>query len=321
MFTRCQAPHLRHPHPRHPPRRGYVLVLTLVVLALAAAGMVGLSRAAMLQSLAARRADEQLQRRWGALTCRATLLPNAEAILAREEQRSGRPAAAKQATIVLGRQTFDLVFADEQAKLNANAAVYYRGRKAAERAVRTVVRDAGPGRLDVRFLAGSERPVAPANAEDEDDAEGVALAAAETESPDDPADRADYRPIGSFGQVFSGAAPRELLRVGVTCWGDGGLRLKRAPAEAIVELCTPALDAAQVRRLVAIRDGRPDVPVARALDLLQVDADTRDEVEDRLTDQSACHSLWVVARGPERSWYHFAVEGSRSPDSIDSFEW
>ena len=301
-------------------RPGYVLVLTLVVLALAASAMVGLSRAAMLQSLSARRAEERLQRRWGTLTCTATLLPNVEKILAREEADLGRPAGAKQATIVLGRQTFDLVVADEQAKLDANALVYYRGRAAAEAAVRKVLREDKVARLRVRFLAGSTRPLAPSITGDTPD--GDEDADRTDDDPEGELERPDYRPIQSFGQMFADELPGELAGAGITCWGDGAVRLRRASPTALAEICAPVLDASKVRRLVEIRDRFPGIAVTRALDALQLDADARDEVESRLADESSCHSLWVIARGPERSWYHFAVsDGSRPQDALESFEW
>src|SRR5437879_12169407 len=66
-------------------RGGYVLVVTLGLLILAASVMVAVSRAAMGHSAAARSAAEELRRRWAVVSCRSAVLPYAESILATAE--------------------------------------------------------------------------------------------------------------------------------------------------------------------------------------------------------------------------------------------
>src|SRR5437868_13748710 len=101
-------------------RPAFVLVAVLGLLVLSATLLVAVSRAAPRSALAARSAEEALQRRWGAVTCRNAVLPYADQMLTALEQERRRPTAKFETSIRLGNMTFDLVVADEQAKANVN---------------------------------------------------------------------------------------------------------------------------------------------------------------------------------------------------------
>src|SRR5688572_16761712 len=100
--------------------RGYVLIVTLGVLVLAATVMVGVGRAAIAHALAARQAQDDLQRRWAIASCRAIVLPFAEQLLVDQEHKQQRPVPVHRAQIHLGNVALDLTLADEQAKANVN---------------------------------------------------------------------------------------------------------------------------------------------------------------------------------------------------------
>src|ERR1700704_6139908 len=106
--------------PRHPQvqRRhgGYVLVVTLGLLVLAASLMVAVSRGALRHQTAARVAADELQHRWGLVSCRPGTLPYADTILPTAESRRKAPLPQFRAQITLGQETFDLTLADELAK-------------------------------------------------------------------------------------------------------------------------------------------------------------------------------------------------------------
>src|SRR3954469_11264965 len=101
-----------------PRRRGYALLMVLLVLALAAAALAGVCRLSLEKAVRASRAAEDLQRRWGVITCRSVLLPRAEDVLS-AAQADG-PTAETRREIRLGDLSFTLVFGDEQAKANVN---------------------------------------------------------------------------------------------------------------------------------------------------------------------------------------------------------
>src|ERR1700678_4023067 len=73
-------------------RRGYVLLMVLLLLAVSATIVGGLCREAMLAQSAAAAAPEQLQLRWGRESCQTALLPATDNIMDRA-RLAGAPAA------------------------------------------------------------------------------------------------------------------------------------------------------------------------------------------------------------------------------------
>lgn len=298
--------------PWHCRQRGYVLLLTLLVLMLAATAMAAVARRSFNRALLAQRTGEALQRRWGVLSCQRTLLPNVEGILSGAERATARTLVGVRRTVTLGGQEFELVLSDEQAKLNANALLRQRGRTEAERVLHEVLRASG-SRTRVR-LSGDRRRSAPAP-----------LGGLVIDDPDD-------RPLQSLSQMFPAASPAALLggpatgsaTTDVTCWGSGELNYRRASATALRQFCAPAVDAIEMRKLLSMREKSPDVRASDALDRLQLDDDVRDSLDLRLVEGSSCHSLWIVARTRQRAWYHLFVLDRSVPEHLPrtvSFVW
>ena len=272
-----------------PPRRAYVLLLVLVVLAIAATALAAVSRMSLRKALHARRAEEELQRRWAVLGCRAVLLPKAEVVLSRAEKGGAPPAAEVRREVRVGGQALTLVFGDEQAKANVNALYRTGGPAGADRAVRRLLQTAD--------LAVELRPL-PSR-----------LAAAEEEDPP---------PVfEAFGQIFRTSPPGALIEPEapgrtapasvLTCWGDGSLNFRRAPAEAVRELCARHTGAALAGRLVQVRDKEPGIQLEQALEGVKLSEPAREALEDLLVDESQCHSLWIITRSGDRSVYDLAV--------------
>ncbi len=295
--------------------RGYVLLLTLLILALAASVMAEVCRSSLNRSLAAGRAEEELQRRWAVLSCQAALLPRVEQVLARAEAARGAPVTVARVSLVLGSQRIDVVLADEQAKLNVNELLRTRGKSAAERAIREVVRGSGSG-VKTRLLAGENRqPV-------RDPLDGGV-----TNNPDD-------RPLHSFGQVFPDAPAAALIghpatagrtspTIDLTCWGDGALHFRRASPMAVRQFCSQSMDSLQIDKLLEARNRSPDADAFELLDDLQLSDAARDVLDAGLEVESNCHSLWIIARSPQRSWYHLAVldKSVQGPAQTVQFAW
>jgi hypothetical protein len=134
--------------------------------------------------------------------------------------------------------------------------------------------------------------------------------------------------VGGYGQIFAGAPPEQLvgregdpgLAGAVTCWGDGRINLRRAPEAVLRQACDKALGRDVVTLLLEARRRDPYRPLEAILaELDQIDEGERAAVKDRLTDRSTCHGLWVIARGPQRSWYTLAV--SAAGERPREFEW
>ncbi len=288
---------MTRPHRHH----GYVLLLTLLVLALAATALAAVSRASVSRAAQSVRREEELQRRWATLSTRHTLLPQAERLLGQAERSTRRPQQQWTLRLDLAGHTYELVIADEQAKLNVNALLRERGAARAQRDVRDALRAAGSP-LTPRFV-------------------GVSAAqpslAARLDSPE------AQSPLDSFGQVFPGVAPEALPSSLITCWGDGSLNFRRASAVALTQYCAPQIDTLAMQRFLELRDGSPDAPLEVLLNRLQLPQSASEDLEERLTDASACHSIWISARTPQRSWYYFTVSDRSisEPQRIVSFTW
>src|SRR5439155_4912218 len=90
------------------------------LLVLAASVMVTIGRATMRHAAVAREAQETLQIRWGAASCRKALLPYVEQVLARAEAERKSAIPVIRANVELGGRRFDLLLSDESAKANVN---------------------------------------------------------------------------------------------------------------------------------------------------------------------------------------------------------
>jgi hypothetical protein len=313
-FSKCPAV-LRRSNAGHR-RCGYVLVMTLGVVVIAAAVMVGVARVAMARIDASRQVQDDLQRRWGTVSCRKTLLPAAERILDAQANRdtdNPKPTPLARANVKLGGQRFDVVLADEAAKVNVNVLLRSQPVDRATEDIR-------------KFLSGS----------------GVANRL----RIDVPGSGAPF--VGSLGQLFPGVDISELLKPTagvapvdmVSCWGSGRVNLKRASAKVIEIVLGPDVSGAQAAAFVASRDGRrtraggtppgePTTPQIGSIDEIlatwQLPPEAIERVRAKAAITSSTHSLWVTATGPRRSWTTVTAMTTNSSELdeawYDSFEW
>ena len=283
-------------------QRGYVLILTLVVLAIAGTLLAAACRASLRKALLAARAERELQARWGMLSCRAALLPQAERVFEEQEE----PVTTIRREIRLGSQRFVLVFGDEQAKANVNT-LWRGGRAEAERAVRALTQAAGVNhQIELRPAITSR----------------TADAAPDDEPPP---------PFIALGQVFGDMRPEELAGINrdarsavqnLTCWGDGTLNFTRASRAALVAVCGQHLGGADVEKLLKFRAEQPESGSADALDQLNLPEERRTAIEDLLSDSSTCYSLWIIASPGNAARYELSVIDALSDsDGPITFAW
>jgi len=263
--------------------------MVLVVLAVAGS-FLGLSaRRTGQKILDAGIGERDLQRRWAQRTLEAGCLPRAEAILRRHKPEDGPVPPSVWTTLDLGDVAFDVVVSDEQAKVNVNRLAAERDGRALVRASITRLSD---GRWPLQILL---RPVVQETG----------------------AIRSPPLRYASLEQVFASASPTDLLgdeaaRRGpserVTCWGNGRVHVRRADRTVLREALGAALSEHQLARLIALREEMPEAGLETLLTELELEEDVQAAVRDRLTEVSACHSLWLVVRGRTRRWYRLAVD-------------
>lgn len=289
---RMSATHLRV----HPRRRGYVLLATLALLVLCATLLVSLSRIAMDESLRARLAQDELQRRWGAISCRNTILASAESLLLEAEARRQLPVASLQFNIRLGKHTFDLLLADEQAKVNVNHLLEISGRSSAENRLRQSL--VGTGLMNALRLhpnptpAPMPRRVAPPLA---------------GQNPRPGPVVSDH--ITGLGQIFdlTQSAPDRLLTPTgpahfVTFCTTGHLNIRRAPEPALRLALGGVLTASEISSLIDAR--KPLYAPLPNRSRLQLDVPQSPTVPP-VTESSYCHSLWITTQTPHRLHLEF----------------
>jgi len=274
-------------------QRGFVLILVLVIVAMAAVLLTGRVRRAGQLAVDVREGAQRLQLDWANRSCRDVLLPRSRAFLT---DAAGRPRTLARYELSLGDLPLTLVFADEQAKANVN----------------TLARELGRDGFAQRLLElqrGLRRPVAiqwPASTD------GAAAPMA----------------FFSYDSLFAGRPPAEWFDVDwpdqsptavLTCWGDGRVNVRTASREVLRHTLERVAVEADVATIVKLRDENPAVSLQQIVRTLALPPEKAARVSRLLCDRSETTSLWVVARSPQRDYYRFYV-GS-GPGNTMTFGW
>jgi len=284
------------PWPRRPSRRrpGFVLLMTLVLIAIFALAMVGLARHSLRVAFEAIECQERVQRHWGRVSLVQSALGRAEVILSERDRQ--RLEIAQE--VRLGGTRFVLVLGDEGAKVNLNH-VYQRGGTAAIRKVT----DELVGILPLRYQRN------PPNAK-----------------------AGDFKPYQSWGQVFdcrslsnSETAVRTLMQAGaqVTCWGSGKLNVRRASQPSVETVCRIAGATEVASKLIDELALNPTTPVEELLSRFDLQDSQRQELSGWLSDHSTCYSLWITMVDNTRSRHemHIAQVSGEDPADVVCFSW
>jgi hypothetical protein len=280
-------------------KRGYILLMTLLVLVLCVSTLAGVCRMSMAKAARSRADVEELQRRWGTLSCRSNLLPRAQAVLSAREEITGRPIAQFSTTVVLTDQAFELTFADEQSKSNINRAVEL------EQAARAAARSLSKSSLAVALHPVRRR---------------LSDGAGRTET---------LNRYESFGQVFREPSGAQCLTLSdqLTCWGDGRLNWRRATPAAIAVACRQVGEPRVVAALIAARSVTPPPSLSQALAGISLSPEKAKALDEAMSTGSTCHSLWVVAAPVRKSagaeHYAFSVLTTDDQDGpvVEDFVW
>jgi hypothetical protein len=315
-------------------RPAYVLIAVLGLLVLSATLLVAVSRTATRSALAARSADEDLQRRWGVATCRKAVLPYAEQMLTALEQGRRRPTAKLETSIRLGAMNFDLIVADEQAKANVNTILQAADLTSAESRIRGALAGSGlANNVKLRPTLGPVVfPLEPTTAP-------TSQPTTQPQQPQRPAPT-----IGAFAQILSDVPPSRLIRPAaasrlavadlLTCWSSGEINARRATAQALQLAAGRSVSGTEIGRLVDARDAlwqRPgllnDPQTAAEQFKEQIGRTVGESAKNNgnlaLTQTSRCQSLWIISRSPRRDWYDLAIieRTNDTQPQITTFSW
>lgn len=265
-------------------RTGFILVVTLVMIAIAGILLTGICRHSLAMSLAVHQMTERLQKRWGMASCQRAAFRLAEEVLMEtslrdDGSRDVQSLATASLVVNLGGVDFDLLLADDQAKVNVNLLDANLDRETATHALESLA-DGADVEVQLRPLAGNNLG-------------------------------ADGLPYKHWEQVFS---PRELSLVDfpdrlvwasrhVTCWSAGSrLHFWAASDAAIASVAGLVLSPMEVDRLTAQRGASPSGKVGELLDKLGLSQRKRTMLEKLLVDTRSSVSVWIrTGQGAQRS--------------------
>ncbi|MDO5554805.1 MAG: hypothetical protein Q4G68_13690 [Planctomycetia bacterium] len=273
--------------------KGFVLLLVLVMLAIAALLTTQTARRSLDQAILAARKQEELQRRWGEISLRHAVLNRAEILLQTAQLQDGIPHSTIRGVVKLGAATYELVLADEQAKMNLNVAYRYGKQAAVEQALfkEEVLL---PVRLKPDPKADPNKLYPPAFASWGHLYDFVFLA--------DIGNRQNFRP--------------SQLGFLTTCWGNGQLNVKRADTDTIRMTCEWVVAPQAVTALLEFRQENPTMEFEMALKKVDMLERDRQLLRRILTDRSRCHSLWTTTTVLNQSWHRLDIKTSDSAEGM-----
>ncbi|MCC7409033.1 MAG: hypothetical protein IT442_13265 [Phycisphaeraceae bacterium] len=306
-----------HTH-RHRQPRGFALILTLMLLAIAGTALGVVTRLSLARAADAAHAQQELQLRWGTISIQNLLLSEPEEILQKAEESSETPLPFVRDTLELGGIPFTWTVADEQAKVNLNTILTRHDLTQATALAGRMAVAAG------QAVSAEPRPMRPSSP--------MQIDAPASDAARNDSSEGVRNSFGSFEQVYPRATPDELfgLELGpdrgvtacLTLWGDGKINFHRADAETMAEACQPTLSAGTIGDLINLRTRRPGITVAEAIGQIELKDDQRKAATELLTDRSTCYSVLLTALGRHRSWHRLVVvEGRQKQSRTFCLEW
>jgi len=278
-------------------RRGFMLLMSLVLIVLVGVVLVGLARHSLLLSAESQQATADLQRRWGVVFLAQALMADPESRITVHEgdRRAGPRRLPLCHGVQLGQLTFQITLDDENRKLNLNR---LRSTGGTQPLLQLVHHFAGTARVQLRPLFASSLGV---------------------------------RPFDSWGQVVDflptddarrhGAQLQELSQW-MTCWGSAKVNLRRCDDEVLRAAGTAAAGPVAGNRLVALRAAEPALSLDALLAKLAIDAHQLALLKGWLSEASDCYSLWIVGADRPASIDFYVREdvGSES-HMVKHFQW
>lgn len=295
-------------------RKGVLLLVVVACILIAGLAMVGITRQSLRMATSALKTESELQQRWGVISLQRTLMTGAPEIFTNSDNASliagktGPFPSTVRSEVLLGGIKFNLLLADEQAKLNLNLAYHMRGKNTAQQLAEKMK---GIGGLRTRLMPevqsadiGRQKSSASDDDEEEDAAEN------ETSLP------VAFR---HWGQVFDlsnspSAAPGQLVPAAtsrLTCWGRGAVNITRASNEIIEETCRTALGPGVARKLVSQYRENPTQNIRQVAVQLKVDDQGVNALRQLVTTESATYSLWLESTALSGTQRWFSVASPR----------
>lgn len=295
-------------------RRGFTLMLTLILLATVSLLLVGVSLQSFRVAQNAVFAEDQLQARWANVSIQKYVFERAPALVSptatpeeEEEQQSQIQKTDRQPLIVdieLGKMQFRLHFADENAKININRIQRQYG---AERCTLLIN----------HLLQSSDVSVT------------ISPSALRDGNPTD----SDAAAVSSWNELFLlDEVPREQrhkllskLTRKMTLWGSGEVNYLTAEPSVLDELLDLEVLRLQSRKILDILESNPELTVEQAAVQASVPQQKQLKLSQLLTDKSSCFSLRVECVSGQNNGVELYIgefdEETQQPLTFRSYHW
>jgi hypothetical protein len=279
-------------------RRGFVLVLVLVVILLAGMGLARHARGSARAAIRSASSADDLQRKWATATIQRAVLPQVERLIQITQAQQRRPVPHMDLSFTLASMPVRLRLADEQAKANIN----------------TLSRSGGISRVreSLWLLQSSLATHFPLKLSPRLSYTDMSIEIAST-------------PYVHYDQFIGTYRPAQLiddlgtpvLTDRVTCWGTGKLNVFRAAPESVKVMLKGYLKRDAIAKLLQWRDRNADGTLTELMREAELSADAQNELIEILCDYSMCHSLHIRIGEPQRRHHVRFIRkstGSKQPD-------
>lgn len=271
----------------------FVLVIALLVIAISGVVLASCARYSCQKALQASSAQQELQIRWGTISCKEVILPAAESVL-REATEDSVPTLVERPnrylSLSLSGLTYHLLLSDEQAKMNVNTTLRYRGSQGVAESLAALQQDI-PIRLPQRI--------------------GRKETGGKNTTPTSYSFFDDLLVYDHPTQLVSPVEPTRRISSKITFWTEGKINFRRASPAVLREATKGLIESSLLGQLLQIRESLPDCTLGEALSQMELKRTQRRNILRHITDQSNCHSLWVVVKGQTRLWHRLYVSSSR----------
>lgn len=267
------------------PRRGFVLLIVLVLIAVTGLYAVGTARTSMVVVLENAARQDDLQQCWARESLKSVVLRNAPRILMPPGQATEVPTSLSH-VVTLGGTAYHVIVADEDAKLPVNTVRRMLDPEAAARVV-----------------------------------ESACTGAQLREHDDRQASIGSWEEALKFNQGTPGPVVLADATSKVTLWGSGRINVNRARPEVVAAAMTDVFGSQIADGLLGII-GRGRVRSVEDLATqLALNLEQRLKMEQLVGTSSDAYSLWILPAGGSKADLHVVERLSQQQGGTASFLW
>ncbi|WP_010583129.1 type II secretion system protein GspK [Schlesneria paludicola] len=289
-------------------RRGFVLVMVLVLILVTSITAAGFARKSFELARTVADAQEDLQRRWGMRSLERLALANPANFLdgidvSRSNVRQLWPLRQiVDVNLTLGELRFVVRLSDEDAKIDLNTLA--RRERDPQNLLSSVTQQAaGPSGLPVAVRWPPRDP---------ENEKAVAFQTWEQVF--------DLRGESQADEIIGRL---QAATVQLTCWGTGKLNLSRAQDSTVRLLLTGAVSENSISRVLGVRrqGGFEDIDTL----VKKINLNNKDEavLKRLLAVDSKRFAVWITVQSARRTWASLTIDrsGNGNPSSFETFHW